>query len=85
MPVQSKSAVQEIVEEVRLTKSLPPPMMRRALREAAGLTQERLGAALGVSRIAICRWESGRRKPRAKHRAAYASLLAALSAEVGGR
>jgi transcriptional regulator with XRE-family HTH domain len=75
-------AVADVLAEVRVTRSLPPPTMRRALREAAGLTQERLGSALGVSRIAICRWESGLREPCAKNRVAYAHLLAALAAEV---
>jgi DNA-binding XRE family transcriptional regulator len=80
----SNGAVADVLAEVRVTRSLPPPTMRRALREAAGLTQERLGSALGVSRIAVCRWESGLRQPTRKHRAAYAALLAAISAEVNG-
>ena len=35
----------------------------RTLRVAAGLTQAQLAAALGVGRIAVNRWERGRRSP----------------------
>ena len=75
----------DVVEEVRLAKSLPTPKMARALREAAGLSQGRIAIALGVSRVAVGRWEAGLRKPRSKNKAAWASLLAAISAEVNGK
>lgn len=74
----------DVVEEVRLTTKMPTPKMARALREAAGLSQGRIADALGVSRVAVGRWEGGLRKPRAKNRRAYAALLAALAAEVNG-
>lgn len=80
----SKDQLLAVVEEVRMAKSLPSPKMARALREAAGLSQGRIAAALGVSRVAVYRWEGGLRKPRKKNRAAYAALLAAISAEVNG-
>lgn len=63
---------------VVLSRILPPPVLRRALREAAGLTQEDLAAALGVSRAALSRWETGSRKPRRYNQADYAAVLARL-------
>ena len=43
---------------------LPPPTLRKLLRERAGLTQASQARALGVHRAALCRWESGDRRPR---------------------
>ena len=73
-----------VVEEVRLTAKMPTPKMARALREAAGLSQGRIADALGVSRVAVGRWEAGLRKPRSKNKAAWAVLLAAIQVEVNG-
>jgi DNA-binding transcriptional regulator YiaG len=71
-----------VLEEVRMARSLPSPKMARAIREAAQLSQDRVADALGVSRVCVSRWELGLRKPRRKNRAAWAALLAALSAQV---
>lgn len=35
----------------------------RRLREKANLTQQDVAAALGITRSAVSRWESGRKKP----------------------
>ena len=35
----------------------------RELREAAGITQEALAMDLGVSRVAVVQWESGKKTP----------------------
>ena len=84
LQMTGNSRVAEVVQEVRVGRSLPSPKMARALREAAGLSQGRIASALGVSRVAVGRWESGLREPRSKHRAAYAALLLALGAEING-
>lgn len=65
----------QLVEDVRLARSLPPRGMAKAIRRSAGVSQERMAAELGVHRVTIARWESGDRVPTGAHRLAYASLL----------
>lgn len=43
----------------RARKSLPTPEVRRAIREAAGVSQPEMAKALGVSTATVSRWESG--------------------------
>jgi DNA-binding transcriptional regulator YiaG len=57
---------------------LPPPAMAKAIREAAGVSQVRLAAELGVHRMTIARWEQGTRTPTGASRASYAAVLAEL-------
>ncbi len=58
---------------------LPPPRVRRSIREAAGLSQGELADVLGVHRISVSRYESGQREPRGKLRLAYSEALRAMS------
>jgi len=44
-------------------------------RSAAGLTQEQLAAAVGVSRQTVAKWESGETSPDLEHAAALADAL----------
>ena len=44
-------------------------------RQAAGLTQEQLAAAVGVSRQTVAKWESGETSPDLEHAAALADAL----------
>src|SRR5215210_2934734 len=60
-------------------KALPEPALRRRLREEAGITQTDLATAIGVSRVTISRYESGRRRPRGKALLDYISLLSSLN------
>lgn len=46
-----------------------------ARRKAAGYTQERLSAALGVTRVALAQWETGRAWPSAALLPKMADLL----------
>lgn len=71
-----------LVVETRLRRSLPPPAQRRRIRELAGHTQERVAAALGVSRVTVGRWEAGVRLPRGQQLRRYALLLDQLAHEV---
>lgn len=57
---------------------LPALLMRRALREAANLTQRDVATVLGVDRASVARWELGSREPRGELRQAYADLLRSL-------
>jgi transcriptional regulator with XRE-family HTH domain len=54
----------------------------RRIRLAAGLSQAELAAAVGVSPVAISRWEAGDRRPRGGAAVAYAQLLRELAQEV---
>jgi transcriptional regulator with XRE-family HTH domain len=69
------------LELARARRRLPAPAARRHLREAAGLTQQDVAAALGVTREAVALWEAGRRRPRASRAVDYLALLDRLARE----
>jgi transcriptional regulator with XRE-family HTH domain len=46
----------------------------QAFRHAAGLTQQQVASALGLSAVAVSQWESGYNFPSTRHRAALAAL-----------
>jgi transcriptional regulator with XRE-family HTH domain len=52
----------------------------RALRQAAGLTQAEIAAAVGVAQPTVALWESGRRVPRGAAALRYAEALETLEA-----
>ena len=52
----------------------PSPGFITALREALGLTQEDLGAKLGVDRMSVSRWERGQIRPSKESLAALESV-----------
>ncbi|MFF4704588.1 telomere-associated protein Tap [Streptomyces sp. NPDC001288] len=54
---------------------LPPPAERARLRQAAGITQSRLAAALKTSTQSIKNWENGRSEPKSPRLEAYQRLL----------
>lgn len=68
----------QVSERLRVHADLPSPAQRRALREAAGLSQREFASAIGVSQASIALWESGRRAPRATHLERYVAGLRAL-------
>lgn len=72
------STVDELAERVKYRKDLPPPAMRKLIRESAGVTQAELAEALGVSRVAVIHWERGDRYPRRQHLDGYARALRLL-------
>jgi DNA-binding transcriptional regulator YiaG len=49
------------------------------LRQAAGLSQRELASAIGVTSGAVCRWESGDRRPGGEAAHAYARVLRTLA------
>lgn len=65
-------------ERLRSRRDLPPPAMRRAIRQAAGLSLDDLAEELGVSRQAVGHWECGDRYPRPAALIAYCDLLRKL-------
>lgn len=68
----------ELGRKIRAHRTLPPPAMRKALREAAGLTQEDVAAALHIRRESVSRYEHSKRRPRGRVLVAYAELLEEL-------
>ncbi len=68
-----------IIDEVRAARALPRREVARAIRIAAGVTQQDLADELGTSRNTISRWETGERKPSARLRARYATILRQLN------
>jgi transcriptional regulator with XRE-family HTH domain len=77
------SALEQVLDEARVRRSLPDPAIRRLLRERAGLTQAEVARALGVTKTAVVRWEAGARVPRLRVRTEYVALLERLAEEVG--
>jgi len=53
--------IDQLITEVRAQRNLPPPTMRRAIRQAAGVSMPRLAGALGVSTPTLHHWEIGTR------------------------
>lgn len=70
-----------LLEEIRDSR-LPAPAQRRAVRRAAGVTQARLAAELGVYAGTISEWERGLRSPRPAAKARYARLLREIEAAI---
>ena len=58
-------------------RRLPVPAVRRAIREASGVSAVELAESLGVSRYTVYGWEKGRREPRGDDRKAYGAWLEA--------
>jgi DNA-binding transcriptional regulator YiaG len=67
--------VDDLVATVRIRRRLPEPRIRRLVREAAGISQSELAETLGVSTATVCRWESGKRRPRGAALESYVRLL----------
>ncbi|MEU5347383.1 helix-turn-helix transcriptional regulator, partial [Streptomyces sp. NPDC020766] len=58
---------------------LPPPVERKRLRQAHGLTLDEVAAALQVRRATVGGWEAGKTEPRPPERDAYARMLKQLA------
>lgn len=56
-------------------RRLPDTATRRLIRESAGVSQDELAEALGVTRPTLTRWESGKRRPRGAAADRYAAAL----------
>lgn len=69
---------EQLLEQVRARRVLPPPDERKRIREDAHVSQHEMARALGVSWTAIYRWERGSRPRQRAHEVGYADLLAEL-------
>jgi HTH-type transcriptional regulator/antitoxin MqsA len=71
--------VKAAIGEAQARRSLPEPALRRLVRERAGLTQQDVALAIGVSRPTVSRYEAGQRTPRRDHLHDYLTLLDRLA------
>lgn len=65
---------------LHVRRSLPPPEERAHLRKTAGLTQQEIADALGVTRSTVAQWERGARNPSGPHLDGYLEALRVLAA-----
>jgi DNA-binding transcriptional regulator YiaG len=66
---------QALADEIKAAKSCPSPHLAKMIRQAAGVTQRRFAAELGVDRVTLARWEAGTMRPRMEMRARWAQTL----------
>jgi DNA-binding transcriptional regulator YiaG len=69
------SSVDDLLAHHHLRRKLPPAAERQRIRQAAGISLRELAAALGVSHMAVVRWEAGARPADPAHVASYGRLL----------
>ena len=67
-----------LVEQVRAAQRLPAPTVTRAIRRAAGVSQQQIADELGVNRVTVARYEIVERSPRGELRLRYIELLETL-------
>ncbi len=72
-----------LLEQVRAAQRLPAPAVARAIRQAAGVTQQQVADELGVNRVTVARYELGERSPRSELRLRYVELLETLREATG--
>jgi len=75
-PTRTVADVVDLVEVRRIARSGEA----RAIRERAGLSLREVASAVGVTRSALQRWETGTRAPGGELAGRYGALLAALEA-----
>jgi DNA-binding transcriptional regulator YiaG len=74
----------EAIAGAEAQRKLPPPEIRRLIREAAHVSQAAVASELDVSAATVSRWESGDRTPRGRNADAYLSVLETLIAKAAG-
>lgn len=72
------TVAEQIRSRLGVRLELPQPDERRRLREAAGLSQQEVADALGVTRAAVGHWETGLRSPRGRLLTAYVDVIRVL-------
>lgn len=60
-------------------RNLPSAQVRRLIRVSAGVSQQAVADAVGVSRAAIAAYEAGTRTPGGEHLDRYTDALRELS------
>ncbi|MFJ8769782.1 helix-turn-helix domain-containing protein [Streptomyces clavifer] len=77
--MSGENSVEALLEEARLTASVPAPAERQRLREAASLSRAQVAAAVGVGRTTVANWETGVSDPTPPGRLPYLRLLKGLA------
>lgn len=74
------STIEALSEQARAHRDLPPPAVRRSIRESAGLSQDDLARVFDppIHRETVSRWEAGERTPRGKRLVQYVAILRRL-------
>jgi transcriptional regulator with XRE-family HTH domain len=70
-----------LIDEVAALKNLPPPDVRKSIREAAGVSLQRMSEELEVEASTVLRWERGQTIPRPKTLIRYVELLTQMRQE----
>jgi len=78
MTATAATAADAIRARLLVHRELPPPAVRRQLRENANLPQEDIAKAVGVTRGCISHWEAGIREPKGQLLDRYVEVLQAL-------
>ena len=73
------TVLEEALAQAKARRDLPVPAAARRIREAAGLTQDQIGQAVGVDGATVSRWESGERHPRGPAARLYLAVLRRVS------
>ncbi len=68
-----------LADRLDAVRRLPPPRMRRAIRQDAGVTQQDVAREMGVHRMTIARWEAGSHQPRGARLVDYIRVLEMLA------
>jgi DNA-binding transcriptional regulator YiaG len=80
--LQAPDAAAAVARAIHLRRALPAPSMRRALREANGISAAELARPMGVTRQTVSKWELGRRTPSGPLLEAYVAVLDELAASL---
>jgi transcriptional regulator with XRE-family HTH domain len=67
-----------LADQLRIARDLPPPEECRRIREAAGVSKERLARSLRVQPATLKRWECSERTPQFRHRVAWSIRIREL-------
>jgi DNA-binding transcriptional regulator YiaG len=84
MKTKTPETIDAVMERVRVRRMLPSPDALRVIRQKAGLSQGDVAAVLGVERVTVSTWETGRHTPRGAVLDAYMALLLVLGQRTNG-
>ena len=77
-------SLDDALARARDARQLPPPGVRRQIRERAGISQQTVAAEIGVTREAVAGWEIYNRTPRGENLNRYLAILDRLARETLG-
>lgn len=78
---EPRGQTRDLLATVQARRDLPPPVMRRAIRQAAGASLRAMADAVGVTPQAIAFWEKDERTPTGDRLLRYLEVLRSLERE----